>query len=125
MKVLILEDDINRINEFRKRFIGIAMPVFVDTAKDAIDFIKANAWLAHDMICLDHDLGGETYVDTAYKNTGSEVARYLFVNPVDAAIIIHSLNTPAADFMADLLADSHLVFRIPFFWTKNTFDKWL
>lgn len=121
MKVLILEDDIIRIHEFRKRFVGLTTPVFVDTAVEAIDLIKKDSW---DVICLDHDLGGEVYVSTDYANTGSTVAKYLAANPVSATIFIHSLNTPAAIYMSEILAERHRVAIVPFLWTKNIFDKW-
>lgn len=123
MKILILEDDGNRVKEFRKRFIGIGIPLFVDTASEAIKLIRNADWTSRDLICLDHDLGGETYVNTNDRNTGSEVARFLEENPVQAMIVIHSLNTAAARYMFNRLNDKHDVYRVPFFWTEETFRK--
>lgn len=122
INILILEDDNNRVKEFRKRFVGIGVPVFVDTAQDAIDIIKSTAWKTGDLICLDHDLGGEIMVEPTEQNTGSTVARYLAQNPVTSTIIIHSLNTPAVDYMEDTLCNTHTVYRVPFLWNKSVFE---
>ena len=73
------------------------------------------------MIFLDHDLGGEVYVDSDIENCGMEVVRWFEeVRPdFKGMIIIHSWNAPAAyDMEARLSRAGYTVRRTPFgrFW---------
>jgi len=98
MKILILEDDHNRIATFRDKLGERHELTIVETAEDAISKLKSDIF---DVIFLDHDLGGEVYVSTEDKNTGSEVARWMSQAKLNQPyVIIHSLNTPAAASMA-------------------------
>lgn len=120
MKILILEDDPNRQEKFRKiiqnRGWGLTM---VDTAEAAIRELKKEEF---DMIFLDHDLGGEVYVSSDHRNTGAEVARFLNKNPVKCSVVIHSLNVPGATVMAKLIPGSH---RIPGIWDREIFNQFV
>jgi len=118
MRIFILEDDENRVVTFKNKLHDHDL-VIVDNAEDAIRELQAGDF---DAIFLDHDLGGETYVDTNNKNTGSEVVRWMCAaympTPVAAntAMIIHSLNYPASISMWDKLTDAGFtnVHTIPF-----------
>lgn len=91
MRVLILEDSESRIKRFRS---NIPSAIIVETAQECIDKLKEGDW---ELLFLDHDLGGEVYVDEQNTNTGSEVARWIENNqPKIGKIIIHSLNHDAA-----------------------------
>lgn len=46
----------------------------VDKAHEAIQALKDHTF---DLICLDHDLGGQVMVDSSREDTGAEVARYI------------------------------------------------
>ena len=82
-----------------------------------------------DLMMLDHDLGGKTYVDQNEKNTGSEVVRYILKNREDekfkgTRIIVHTFNTPAGKSMTDVLRQHGFdVLFVPGIWIKNTFRQ--
>jgi CheY-like chemotaxis protein len=105
MKILILEDDPNRIKTFKAK-LGIQHKLTcIDTAEAAIEYLRMEEF---DVVFLDHDLGGEQMVDTADENTGSEVVRWLTQTEkgnrhVYVTFVIHSLNTPAAESMENTL----------------------
>ena len=118
MKILILEDDLNRIETFKVK-LGLQHELtFVDTAEAAIEELHEK----FDVVFLDHDLGGEQMVDTADENTGSEVVRWLTETEkgnshVFTSFIIHSMNLPAAKSMENTLKyhfSKDYVHRIPF-----------
>ena len=57
------------------------------------------------MLFLDHDLGGEVYVDTGREDTGSEVARWLSQHPefIPNQVVLHSHNDGGVKNMYSLL----------------------
>lgn len=108
-KILILEDNKDRIATFKRTLGGRFNLTFTEHAAQAIDaiFDAANVGYAFDVIFLDHDLGGDTYVDQDNTNTGSEVVRWITGDdspPLEQpVIIIHSLNHDAAKNMLSKL----------------------
>ena len=112
MNILILEDSPERQKKFRSK---IPCATIVDTAEACIQQLQQadEPW---DWIFLDHDLGGEIFVDTDNKNTGSEVVRWICANkPEIKKVIIHSLNHDAAHYMAmDLIAAEYDALARPF-----------
>jgi CheY-like chemotaxis protein len=118
MKILILEDNHERINEFKKRLDEMNwVSDFVETSLEAIDKLKNEKY---GLIFLDHDLGGDVFVNIENKNTGSEVARFINKQKIDTVVIIHSLNTPASKYMQNLIPGSYY---IPFVWNKSNWNK--
>ncbi len=119
-KVLILEDDIERMKHFKRSLHPLyAEMTHVETAKECIKQMKENKF---DWIFLDHDLGGETFVSTDNENTGSEVARWMSNNLnrfKDSEIIIHSYNAPAAKIMQGYIPSAAYW---PGCWTKFQAD---
>ena len=111
MNMLILEDDNGRIDQFRKNLIGHKV-ITTDQAHECIDLLKEHEW---DILFLDHDLGGEAFVNSDNKNTGAEVARFLNEHPKykPEIVIVHSLNPVGAKLMTDLITGSR---RIPYAW---------
>jgi CheY-like chemotaxis protein len=102
VKVLVLEDDPNRIRCFQQYLIGDVIVIAV-TAKAAIESLKNHKF---DLIFLDHDLEEKHYTEDALSGTGSEVANFLANNPEispRATIIIHSLNPVGVARMRDIL----------------------
>ena len=97
--VLVLEDDPQRYRQFKRKLIGKGQSYAI-TAQVAIDKLRD---IDYGTIFLDHDLGGEQMVDPSGENTGSAVVRWMCAPgcPLDksAAIIVHSLNAPAAERM--------------------------
>jgi len=112
IKILVLEDDPKRIETFRSTLGQHDLVV----ATEAANAIKALQESVFDIIFLDHDLGGQTFVSTADKNTGSEVVRWMCENmEVPCQVIIHSLNAPAAlDMKCKLEKIGLMAQRIPF-----------
>lgn len=112
MQILILEDDPNRHELFKRKLIGHGLTI-AETAAQAIVMLQAYQF---DLIFLDHDLGGETFVSENNKNTGSEVVRWMLENCITKApIVIHSMNDPAASSMMNKLnAGFFSCYRIPF-----------
>jgi CheY-like chemotaxis protein len=96
MKVLILEDDRNRIDLFMAKFHAYDTYV-TGNVYQAIDYLKDNTF---DCIFLDHDLG-------EHNGCGMDLVTYLYNNPNnlnnDAIIIIHSWNIVAASSMKNVL----------------------
>lgn len=128
-RVLILEDNVRRMNEFYDRIKESQtdnIQINVDHseyAENAIKLLKKNKY---DLILLDHDLGGKTYVDTSDKNTGSEVARFINSSNLDlkdSPIIIHSMNEIAAESMRKLIVPKAKVIKVQGIWFKKIWDS--
>ncbi len=109
-RVLFLDDDIRRAEVF------LALrpeAVWVETAQACIDRL-AEPW---DEVHLDHDLGGERYVDVSRDDCGMEVVRWLCARPrphlAGARFFIHSHHLAAASLMVQCLlrADYAAEFR--------------
>jgi CheY-like chemotaxis protein len=109
MDVLFLDDSPERAKHFRSI---VPSAVFVTTAEECIAELGKRQW---DYVFLDHDLGGEVYVDTAEKNTGSEVVRWIGKHrPQIGQIVVHSCNYDAAMYMViDLIAAGYEAWAIP------------
>jgi CheY-like chemotaxis protein len=103
-RVLVVEDDEQRCEWFRRRLAGRRLDVTCDVG-------TAVEWLArrdYEAILLDHDLADEHYFSNEFddERTGYAVARWLADNPTrqrDALIIIHSLNYVGASRMLEVL----------------------
>ena len=113
--ILFLDDDHNRINKFRA---SVPWANIVETAQDMISLLKkCTENKEHiEMLFLDHDLGGEQFVNSDRPDTGMEVVRWIAINkPKIDQIVVHSCNPPAAYRMEDELKDlGYDVLRIPF-----------
>jgi CheY-like chemotaxis protein len=99
MRVLFLDDDPVRHKAMRDMLPGIT---HVYTADEAIEALSVGDYSE---VFLDHDLGGEVYVDSEEYNTGMTVAKWLAKNKQDATIIIHSYNPIGARNMVVKLKD--------------------
>jgi hypothetical protein len=148
MRIFILEDNQERIDEFIKRFdevknINDFFDIELDIAKSAKSALKMlNKALKenkkYDLMFLDHDLGKEVYVDSSDKNTGYFVIKqfnYSFEKILTVSdigipkIIIHSYNVIGAHNMR-LQLSNHIVdynkkvYYIPEVWAQRTFHKY-
>lgn len=96
--ILFLDDDHARISAFR----GIIERVdchlsIVETAEDCISELNRTAF---DLVLLDHDLGGEIFVDSEREDCGMEVVRWLKTNGGEhGSFIVHTMNPVAATAM--------------------------
>lgn len=112
-RIFVLEDDAQRIALFWRAGIGHDLTL----AKDVAEAIKK--WQPpYDVVCLDHDLGGEVYVSSEHQNTGAGFARWLAEHAAPAQcprVVIHSYNMPgAANIDATLTAAGWRCVRWPF-----------
>lgn len=125
MKILILEDDPNRILTFRRSLIGQNLTI-VETATEAIKELE-NPESDFSIIFLDHDLGGKIFVSEADENTGSEVVRWMISNmETIPTVVIHSHNEPAALNMQSALKSRYsntAIQRVPFIHLKKLMES--
>ncbi len=94
-RVLFLDDDPTRTKSFMSRVSPHDLHVVtVETAVECIEHLASSTW---DLVLLDHDLGGEVFVESSRPDTGAEVVRWLGENRGDhGAFIVHSMNAVGA-----------------------------
>lgn len=107
MKVLILEDDSQRVKKFRQKLHRHELTI-TDQVSVAKEAIRLNDF---DFIFLDHDLDNRQYVDSAEENTGYQLCRWLAtdkeqMNREFGSIVIHSMNTIGAMNMYNALREN-------------------
>jgi hypothetical protein len=94
MRILILEDDGTRVNNFIELLHTHDLDI-TENAYDAVDLLQANVY---DLLLLDHDLGDG-------NGSGGLVSSFLGNNQdnpnYDAKILIHSWNVPASKSMLE------------------------
>jgi hypothetical protein len=115
MKVFILEDDLNRMETFNKVLKDHRI-CHAETVEDAkVLFEKEQPF---DLILLDHDLGGEMFVNSDLPNTGFQFTKFLAERKASVSksqIIFHTMNRPGAEKMYYYLRDREIKgFMIPF-----------
>lgn len=103
LKVLILEDDRERVWNFKKRLVGCNVTT-TDDVQECIKLLKSQDW---DVIFMDHDLGG-TWLANSDETTGYGVACFLKENPTrkPSQMFIHTLNPPGARLMKDQIPEA-------------------
>ena len=103
MKILVLDDDQNRLDQFKQRLIG-HVACCVKTAPETIRKLAEEPW---DVLFLDHDLGGTTYAPSG-PGTGYEVAKWLAEHEdrKPGQIVIHSFNAPGSQNMKSVLPEA-------------------
>lgn len=125
---LFLDDDGNRTKTFVSRVPSALTHSTADSicqgiaaAKEAGEKVK--------YLFLDHDLGGEIYVDSNREDCGMEVVRFLakhvaeYITVIDT-IIVHSHNQPAAERMVYNLREyGYNAHYIPFIQLKVMLDE--
>lgn len=108
---LFLDDDAER----RRKFVSMfPASTCVTNVKDCIRLLQEGQFVT---LFLDHDLGGETLVDSDREDCGMEVVRWLQTNRPDELreVIIHSLNPVGATNMIRGLDGLGLeVYHVPF-----------
>lgn len=117
--ILFLDDCPLRTKNFQSAFPSATC---VATSATCIEELKKQDW---DYVCLDHDLGGETFVDSDRADTGMEVVRWIVENkPHIMHIFVHSLNHPAAQEMsAKLRKATFAASCAPFFYLISVLQE--
>ena len=112
--ILFMDDDPNRAALAYQRWSKerCNRTLWCLTAAEAIDVLR-NYVNELEEVHLDHDLGGETYVDIRREDCGMEVVRWLeqrhrtpkldFVGYTKINFIVHTHNIPAGLKMQDRL----------------------
>ena len=115
MNILVLEDNPERQKVFMKELSRNYQITIVDTvelAKTLVKEAEKNQDQFH-VIFIDHDLGGEVYVDSREENTGYQFAVWLAENEIDSQFITHSLNlVGAGNIIAALPECDHVPFTL-------------
>ncbi len=103
MKILILEDSIERIKYFRIKFKDDILLITKST-KQAISWLNG---IEFDAIYLDHDLGDEVF-QKSEEGTGYEVAVWMEQNPSKQPpkIVLHSMNWVGVNNMKKALPNA-------------------
>lgn len=115
MKIFILEDNPERIKSFKEKYYDDILTIVNNVNKAKKMLLKIDDY---DFLFLDHDLEGETYVNSHNENTGYQIAKFIVENDIqiDSTIIIHSLNPVGSKNMYNILEKAKFkVLKIPFF----------
>jgi hypothetical protein len=114
MKILFLDDSDARWYSFKSK---IPAADRVETAEACVAYIRKNPEL--DWVFLDHDLGGEAWVNSSREDCGMEVVRFLCADDYTKTIkniVVHSHNSVASEEMFNKLKDKGYNTKlIPFF----------
>jgi len=93
MRILVVEDNPERVKKFRRELVGS----IVDYAVDADSAMACLASHGYDLIFLDHDLGLREMVDSDDANTGYQVALAIARDAKNTSVIVvHSCNPAGA-----------------------------
>lgn len=114
MRILILEDSIERIKTFKK-FLNTKEHdlYFFDNVKDAI--LAVNNMEPFDAFFIDHDLDNKVYVNSLEENTGYQFAKFLFNKKINGQFIVHSMNNVGAQNIINILPGAiHVPFPLLF-----------
>ena len=111
MKVFVLEDMQDRQEAFREKFKGYEKLTICDNVDDSKQILLDDYY---DLICLDHDLGGEAFIDSNYYNTGYTLAKFILENNIKSKVVIHSLNPVGAKNIKFILPKAEIY---PGFWS--------
>lgn len=120
MKILILEDDEQRVKKFKEQMYGHVLYI-THLPKQAKKWLEE---IEFDLITLDHDLAEEMQgLDNNFDvGTGLEVANFIGQNPQlsqKAQILIHSLNGGGAQRMISAMKSRGEIQHVPFLWLKE------
>ena len=101
MKILILEDNAERIRIFKRNLERKHELFIFDQVEDAKNAIDSDG--PFERIYLDHDLDQRIFVDSDEDNTGYQLAKYIAEKKIDADVILHTLNPYGAERMLAVL----------------------
>ena len=112
--ILFLDDSPDRAETMLAQY---PETIWVQTASETIQKLSQEQW---HVVCLDHDLGGETFVDPNREDCGMEVVRWIEqAMPTIGKIIVHTWNYPAAKQMVARLRRKDYVVILQPFWSSG------
>jgi CheY-like chemotaxis protein len=100
-RILILDDDQDRIDAFTDLFAGN----LIDTCMHADECIRLLKNNVYDAIFLDHDLNG-MQIEYDKDDCGSTVADWICEHPISGKVVIHSYNSERAEYMKNVIPGS-------------------
>jgi hypothetical protein len=105
MRILVLDDFDIRLSKAADKYSDMGELYLVTTAEDAIAQLSAmDGWY---IVSLDHDLGGEVFVDPDREDCGMEVVRWIVKHSPEIDFIkIHTANHLVAPKMIKSLRDA-------------------
>lgn len=119
--IFLLEDDMNRVAFFKKKFDGKYNLIHADNVELAkLLFASASEY---EIIFLDHDLGGMTFVDSKEEDTGYKFALFM-KNRRNTfkyeKIVIHSMNPTGAYNIERVFDGWDRIYTVPFTTLKES-----
>ena len=127
-RLLLIEDDIGRVEDFRAWLPSWAKLVWAQSAGSALGVIRRDTGRVYGGVLLDHDLEQRVMTVDDESLSGTDVALALVENfSTDVPILIHSMNHLKAPRDARQLEDRGFwVTRIPFYdLSEVRFRAWL
>ena len=128
IRILIIEDNEERIDLFKRWMPADVQAIFVKGAGRAVRVIELDKGSVYAGICLDHDLDEQVVAEGEYGVNGVEVVRRVVRNiSRDVPILVHSMNFGGGTSMVRMLqAQGFSVTRTPFSqMEKDVFREWL
>jgi len=119
MRILIVEDDQNRIEHFKTLFKEHTLDI-TDSVDEAQKFLLENMY-DYDMIMLDHDLGDDVY-DNSNDESGYAVACIIEKLEIKTPVIIHTQNPVGAERMYKAVPCG---FKIPYPNIRDNHFTWM
>jgi len=105
MKILILEDNQERIEKFKILFKNHQI-TFCDNIDDASTACQK---MTYDILWIDHDLNGKIWEDSFNYKTGYQFVKWMVDNGYQKNSLnyIHSMNPIGANLMLNYLRDNN------------------
>ena len=137
IKILLIEDDVERIEQFQKWLPEDMQLVCATSAGSALGILQRDRGRVYSGILLDHDLQEQIRTDTDRYISGTNVTKLIITAVTrDVPILVHSVNITRGPWMAQALKDAgfRYVTRIPMnslkkrdfiAWTEDVRDIWL
>ena len=115
-RLLVVEDDQKRIEQFQEWIPEEFLLTFVRSAGRALRVLELDAGRVYAGILLDHDLNQSVAADSELQLSGRQVvARLVQLINQDVPILIHSINLMGAQSMEKTLVNHGFdVTRVPF-----------
>lgn len=93
MRILVVEDNPERVKKFKRELVGNIVDYAVD-ASAGLEYLVSNSY---GLIFLDHDLGLREMVNSDDANTGYQVALAIASDAKNTSVIVvHSCNPAGA-----------------------------